>query len=154
LEKFSIQIENIDSKAILENWLWLIGLNMKPYLISSMGDMFLTDSKGKVFWLNTGEGVLDIVSNSIEEFQAKLSDSIHLNTWFMVDFVESLMSSGLILSLGKIYSFKKLPILGGDYLPNNIVVMDIEEHFKITGYIHRQIKDLPEGTQIKFRIVD
>jgi hypothetical protein len=72
----------------------------------------------------------------------------------MVDFVESLMSSGLILSLGKIYSFKKLPILGGDYLPNNIVVMDIEEHFKITGYIHRQIKDLPEGTQIKFRIVD
>jgi len=55
---------------------------------------------------------------------------------------------------GQLYSYKILPIIGGDYSVDNFEPMDIEVHFSFTGQIHKQIKDLPSGTKVEFKIVD
>jgi hypothetical protein len=47
-----------------------------------------------------------------------------------------------------------MPILGGEYTVDNIKPVDIKIHFELTGIIGEQIKDLPNGTMIKLKIID
>ena len=37
----------------------------------------------------------------------------------------------------------------GEYEPENFELTDIEVHFELSGQIHKQIKDLPDGTNVK-----
>jgi hypothetical protein len=107
----------------------------------------------KVYWLDIGGGKLTQVANDIQEFEEKLKDMNQVNEWFMIDLTTELKLSGKELKEGQVYSYKKLPILGGEYSIDNFEPMDIEVHFCFAGQIHEQIKDLPDGTridQIKF----
>ena len=57
------------------------------------------------------------------------------------------------LGLGQCYSYKLPPILNGPIEPSNIEPADLPVHFSLLGQIHRQVKDLPEGTPIhEFKI--
>jgi hypothetical protein len=123
-------------------------------MISSIGDMFLKDDYNKVYWLNVGDGTIQKVANDIEEFKNMLEDDDQVNEWFMINLVADIKQSGKELIPEKLYSYTKLPILGGQYTPDNFQLTDIKEHFSLTGEIHKQIKDLPNGTPIVFKIVD
>ena len=89
------------------------------------------------------------VSDSKEEFQEKLKDDNKVNEWFLVRLVEKIKENGLALTENHLYGYKKLPILGGEYKPENFELTDIEVHFELSGQIHKQIKDLPDGTKVK-----
>jgi hypothetical protein len=58
------------------------------------------------------------------------------------------------LGKNEVYSFKKLPIIGGEYSVDNIEPTDISVHFTLTGMIHEQIKDLPDGTEVQIKPID
>lgn len=64
------------------------------------------------------------------------------------------MTSGQKLEQEQIYSFKQMPALGGAYVVDNIKPTDIYLHFSITGQIGGQIKDIPDGTQINFKLTE
>jgi hypothetical protein len=71
----------------------------------------------------------------------------------MIDLTTALRLFGKELNDGQLYSYKKLPIIGGDYTVDNFEPTDIEVHFCFAGQIFRQIKDLLDGTiidKIKF----
>jgi hypothetical protein len=110
--------------------------------------MFLRDDKNNIFWLNVGEGKLNLVANGNKEFEGKLKDIDQVNEWFMIDLIEELKNSGQDLTDRQVYSYKKLPVLGGDYSADNFEATDIEVHFCFAGQIHEQVKDLPPGTKI------
>jgi len=57
----SIDFSHIDNKRLLDDWEWLIGTEMTPILISSIGDMLLEDFSGSIYWLNIGDGNLENV---------------------------------------------------------------------------------------------
>jgi hypothetical protein len=44
------------------------------YLVSSIGDMYLRDGIDKVYWLNSGDGTITQVAESIDDFKTKLQD--------------------------------------------------------------------------------
>ena len=92
---------------------------------------------------------MSLLANGNEEFEGRLKDIDQVNEWFMIDLIEELKNSGQELSERQIYSYKKLPVLGGDYSVDNFVVTDIEVHFCFAGQIHEQVKDLPPGTKIE-----
>jgi len=67
----------------------------------------------------------------------------------MIDLTTQLRLSGKRLKDGQLFSYKKLPIIGGDYSVDNFEPSDMEVHFSFAGQIHNQIKDLPDGMKIK-----
>jgi hypothetical protein len=150
----SIDLSNIDRSKLIVDWIWLIGNDKEPIMVSSIGDMFLKDKNGKIYWLNVGEGLLDSVSENIDEFNLKLKDDSQVDEWFMIGLVQQIKESGLELENGKLYGYKKLPVIGGDYEPENFELTDLEVHFSLTGQIHKQIKDLPDGTKVNFKVID
>ncbi len=43
---------------------------------------------------------------------------------------------------------------GGEYEPENFELTDIEVYFELSGKIHKQINDLPEGTKRKIATIE
>ncbi len=154
LDDLTVKFNNDTSDKLTENWTWLIGTDKKVFLVSIVGDMFLTDSNERIFWLDVGSGELKLVADSIKDFQEKLKDVEQVNEWFMIDLATELRHSKNKLTDGQLYSYYKLPIMGGNYTVDNFAPLSIEEHFRFLGDIHKQIKDLPDGTTVEMKIVD
>ena len=146
-----VNFNHIDQNRLTESWDWLIGTDKKPILMSSIGDLFLEDKNGICYWLNVGEGILEKVANDTKEFKTKLEDNEQVDEWFLIGLVAKLKESGLELTDKHLYGYKKLPVLGGEYEPENFELTDIEVHFELSGQIQKQIKDLPDGTKVNIK---
>ena len=149
----TVSFEHLDRAKLIEDWQWLVGSAL-PILITSVGDAFLQTESGEVFWLITGSAEFEKVADSYEEFEGNLQDNELIKEWFLVPVVAQLKEQGAILEQGKLYGFKQLPVLGGKYEPDNFELTDIEVHFAMSGQMNLQIKDLPDGTQVKFSVTE
>jgi hypothetical protein len=148
-DDLKVDFTNINLEKLIENWNWLIGNDKTPIIISSIGDLFFEDRNEKYYWLNVGEGIIEKVAEGKTEFIAKLNDNEIVSEWFLVELVAELKKRGLELTQNKLYGYKILPVLGGEYEPENFELTDIEVHFELSGQIHKQIKDLPDGENVK-----
>ena len=72
----------------------------------------------------------------------------------MIGLVKKLKEQGIELTDKNLYGYKKLPALGGEYEPDNFELTDIEVHFELSGQIHKQIKDLPDGTKVNIKTIE
>ncbi len=152
-DDLTVCFEHIDRTKLIEDWQWLVGSSL-PILITSVGDAFLQNESGEIYWLITGSAEFEKVANSYEEFQAKLNDNELINEWFLVPVVAQLKEQGVQLEQGKLYGFKQLPVLGGKYEPENFELTDIEVHFAMSGQMNLKIKDLPDGSRVNFEVTE
>ncbi|MFT4928362.1 MAG: hypothetical protein ACI8WB_004481 [Phenylobacterium sp.] len=147
LNDLTVNFTHLNRAYLLSEWHWLIGVEKMPILLSASGDAFLQDSNdGSIMVLDTCNGKLTEIAGSFDQFSSLLTNKDFLMEYLAVQLVEDLMKAGTKLSEGKIYSFKKLPVLGGELSPENIDTVDIEVHFSMTGQIHQQVQNLPDGT--------
>ena len=72
----------------------------------------------------------------------------------MIPVVEKLVASGRVLSPRQCYSYRILPVLGGSYKAEDRVLLPIREHLGAWGSLHRQIADLPDGSQVQIEVTD
>lgn len=151
LDELIVEFNDIPAGNLTTDWIWLIGKGKRPIMISAIGDMFLQDDNEKIYWLDVGSGELKLVAEGIHDFEEKLKNIELVNRWFMIDLITELRSSNKNLNDGQLYSYKKLPVIGGDYSIDNFEPADIEVHFSFAGQIHRQIRDLPNGTKVRIK---
>ena len=133
---------------LLSEWRWLLGDAYQIVLISSLGDLFLSDGAGHIHWLDAGAGRLTKIASSLDEFQQFRQQPANVAEWFVPQLVGDIIQRGVRLSSGQCFSYKVPPVVGGQMEPNNFEATDLSVHFSILGQINRQAKDLPEGTPI------
>jgi hypothetical protein len=146
-------ISKIDTTDICSDWQWLLDNQNQVVLVSAIGDMFLIGNDKSVYWLDTGMAELNYVAENLEQFQNLLTDNETTDNWFLSDLVNRLISEGKILEENEVYSFKTLPILGGDFSTENFDTTDMSVHFSISGQIHKQLWDAQDGTKVNNVIV-
>jgi len=151
-EDITIKLEEEAILSLLCNWNWLVPNNLKPILVSRIGDMWLIDENGNVFWLNVGVGCLDKVADSETEFMVKLNDDQIANEWFMFELIQELKNTGMKPEGNELFGYILLPIIGGKYIANNFELTTIEKHFSQSGHIHKQLRDLPDGTVVNIEL--
>ena len=137
---------------LLEFWRWLIPDTFRPLFATAIGDLFVVDPDGSIWWLNVGIGDFGTVATSETEFERLVTDPDNASVWFGEGLVDDLRSTGAVLGPGECYTFVQLPVLGGEYETANFRVCDVINHFRVWGPIHEQIHDLPDGTQIEFQV--
>jgi hypothetical protein len=147
--ELTVDFQKHGADDLLQDWRWLLGDSMRLLLVSAIGDMFLADTAGQVFWLEAGVGQLQKITGSIDQFQQLRQQRENVDQWFIPQLVIDMINSGVRLAPGQCCSYKKPPILGGEIELSNFEPMDLSVHFSILGQIHRQVKDLPPGTKIK-----
>ena len=143
----------------LEDWRWLVGRAARPLLLTAMGDVFLIKPGGilrrqSVYLLETGTGRCERVAASYEELRELFSTSDSSTAWLLPELVASLRACGQALGEGECYSPRRLPALGGTFEAANFAAVNWRVHLAITGQIHDSLKDVPDGTQVKFEVVD
>jgi hypothetical protein len=149
LKELTVNFSHLDRSSLLTDWQWLIEEHRLPILITAMGNAFVQDTRdGAVSVLDPGEGKMREVAASVEAFQGLLSDREFVFSEFMVDDFISLQKAGKLLAQGQVFGYIKPPVLGGGFDVANLESTDIEIHFSLSGQIHRQVKDLPDGSPI------
>jgi hypothetical protein len=147
-------ISRINETDLLSAWQWRVDKQMKIIMISNLGDLFLQDEEGSIFWLITDGGELNKIASNYSEFEKMLSNEELIDNWLLPLLVEKLLKAGMTLEPNEVYSPLKMAILGGTYEPSNFKPTDMSVHFQFSGSICEQIKDLPDGTKVNIKIVD
>jgi hypothetical protein len=117
-------------------------------LVTLAGNLFVQDElTGGIGFLDVGAAKLSPIAASMEEFQSFLSDREFVLRAFEVRLVAELLKSGRP-SPGRLFGFKRLPRLGGNYHPSNFEETDLQVHFSLCGQLQQQLASLPPGTPI------
>ncbi len=138
-----------EGSAILDDWDWLLQQQYELWLVTKFGDAFLKKrDEGSIHWLDTVDGSVAFVAADEAAFEKECGVAENFDKWFMPEVVKGQELLGMTPGKDQCLSFVHPPVLGGQLDPDNIEVCDIAVHFSIMGQIHRQVKDLPEGTKI------
>jgi hypothetical protein len=134
-------------ESLLSSWRWLMGDGKLPVLLTVMGDAFVQDTlDGSVHLISVGPGTIERVADSFEEFREVLSDRTFIMEHLVPSLVADLRASGRSLAPGELYGFKVPPILGGEYVLENLEPTDIAVHFELKGQIYEKARHVPTGT--------
>ena len=147
LNDLIVRCGELEPESLLSSWRWLIGDGKTPVLVTVMGDACVLDTEdGSVHLLSVGPGTIETAAESFDEFREFLADPDFLMEHFVPGLVADLRARGLVLERGKVYGFKMPPILGGEYVLENLEPTDIAVHFELTGQIYEQARQVPAGT--------
>ena len=152
LQELIKNITKIDSTDITSAWHWLIAGYKNVLMVTKFGDMFLVDANDEISLLDTGAGTLTKVASSPFEFEELLKDHEKIARWFLTDLYLELQEQKIFLRENEVYSFQKLPLLGGQYCIDNIKPTDISVHFAINGQICERLKNIPDGNKIQLKV--
>jgi hypothetical protein len=145
-------ITKIDFEDILSEWQWRIADMRAVIMVTVWGDVFFEGNDDCIYWLQTDDGSLAKVAERNEQFQSLLTEERNIDNWFLPSLLEQLYNSGKILKEDEVFSFLKMPVLGGEYTIENIAPCSMSVHFAFTGQICEQIKELPDGTKVNISL--
>jgi hypothetical protein len=91
------------------------------------------------------------VADNLQQYEQYLTDENKVDNWFLPLLVEQLLNAGKTLRENEVYSFKKLPVIGGEFSVDNIEPTDMSVHFAFSGQISEQIRNLPDGTKVTIK---
>ena len=149
LNDLTVSFSHLPRETLLEDWVWPIGTERFPILITALGDAFVQDAvDGSVHLLSAGAGTCSRVTDDVATFRERLLDRAFVLDNFVPGIVADLRNSGRPLAQGQLYSYRVPPALGGEYSADNLEPTDISVHFSILGQINQRARKLPEVTEI------
>lgn len=154
LEDYLTKQSGHDWGELLTEWHWRLPADFTLWLVNRYGDLFLVLEDDSVHMLDTSGGTLECVADCRDVFSTKIDQGDNANQWLMIPLVDDCVGAGLVPGPGQCYSFKQSLVLGGEYSISNTEVCDLSIHYSIHGQIHRQIKDVPDGTNVNIRVDD
>jgi len=153
MNDLTISPDGIEMTPLLNDWEWLMCEPMKPILLTALGDVFAQGDSRAVYFLDANSGAIEKIAPNGDEFQNKLRDVRFVTEKLLPARILELRKAGITLKPGEVYSYSHPLALGGEDTNENVAPTHVSVHLSLYGQIHRQIKDLPEGTSISdFRL--
>lgn len=115
------------------------------------GNQFAFLKDGSVVFLNIETTEVMETFQNFKHFLSAISDDIDYYSGFSI--AEKWEKSHVKIQLEQRVSPIKPFIIGGGYEVKNLHLLNKEKLFDYTSFIARQIKDLPDGTDITLKIV-
>jgi hypothetical protein len=154
LTDYLLDTEGANWGDLLASWAWLVPPQFTIWLTNRFGDLFMVLDDDSVSMLDVGSGSLQRLADNRDHFSDLIDQDDNANNWLMIPLVDKLVEGGIQIGPGECYSYVQLPVLGGDYTVQNTRVVSLAQHYKAFGPIHQQIKDLPDGTRVTFRVTN
>ena len=146
---YLIEQSGKDWSDLLADWSGMLPSSFTVWLVNRFGDVFVVFEDGSIHMLDVGIGAIKRVADDRDHFATLLDTGDNANNWFMIPLVDKCVAAGLYVGHDQCYGYKIPPILGAAYTVENTFPIDLSEHFSFLADIHRQIKNLPDGTKVK-----
>ena len=139
---------------IIASWGWV---GVKPTEIvaeNEFGNLILKDAEDK-FWRLCPEDVYcEVVAESIDDYNKLINDDEFLHDWNMTVMVNEATEILGTLKEGYKYCMVIPGVLNGEYNGTNFKTAPLVEIIRLSGDLGKQIKDLPDGAEIKLKVID
>jgi hypothetical protein len=153
MNDLTISPNGVEMNQLLHEWEWLMCEPMRPILLTALGDVFAQGNSRAVYFLDANIGTIEQIAANGDEFQNRLRDVRFVTEKLLPARILELRKAGITLKPGEVYSHSHPMVLGGEDTDENVAPTHVSVHLSLYGQIHRQIKDLPEGTSIsEFRL--
>ena len=121
---------------------------------------FAEDALGNQFCLHEDEvlsfdaetGQTDLIGSSIEDWSSRMLFDYEFLTGFPL-LHEWQVTHGRVPAGSRLLPVVPF-VLGGEYSVSNLQVVDAVSGMRSRGDLARQLRDLPDGAQIEFKIID
>ena len=148
LERYILPAARSDWTGLLTDWQPLIPPQSSPWLLTKFGEVFFHQPDGNIGMLQVSGFQYQVVAKDKTDFQEWLGDPDKMSEWFLAPLVDQLEASGRTLGSDQCFSFVTPLGLQGRLTADNVMIIPIREHFGCWGEVFRQIKDLPDGSQV------
>ncbi len=143
IQDLTIPSEHLNAQELLKNWVWLFEPHLEIVMLTKLGDAFLIEpSSGEIFFLDTLDGELESIADSVADFRELLNDREFVIDYFSLELLAPLMH--LSMPENTVYSFKEPPVLGGEVSSDNLELFDITTHFDDMGRLWCEIDQLAQ----------
>ena len=139
--------------AVNEAWGWTGITASRIWAQSPMGHLLVSGPDEQFFYIDP-DGMAVLPLGTKEEAQAHLDGQEANELWWGGDLVEKARAILGEPPEGSVINLKPEKLIEGDYSPENMWTWPLIELVHFTGSVAEQIKDLPDGSQIKLEIVD
>ncbi len=134
-------------RQALESWSWLPLAGKVPVLATAFGDVVLQDADGYWF-LDSAGGKLEKIASNRDQLKAALSSPEGQDQYLLAGLARAAEAQGLTLSELEVFDFTQPPVLGGQFVVENLLPKDFVVSLNISGQIHNRVRNLPPGTRI------
>lgn len=121
---------------------------------NDFGNLIVRDADGKYWRLCPEDCSCEVIDVDRQGFDTLSSDQEFLHDWYMRELVSLAHERLGPLPEGRKYCLKIPGIFGGAYGGENLAAISLMELVRFSGDIAKQIHDLPDGAQIKLKVVD
>lgn len=141
-------------EEVKEHWGWT-GINPTEVVAENeFGNLILKDAEDN-FWRLCPEDVYcEVIASSIDDYNKLINDQEFLIDWNMIVMVDEAKKMLGELKEGYKYYMVIPGVLNGEYSGNNIKTAPFKEVIGLSGDLGKQIKDLPDGAEIKLKVID
>jgi hypothetical protein len=151
-ERYVLLVARPDWAELLADWQPLLSPQLSPWLLTKFGEVFFCEPSGKIGMLQVSGFQYRVVAKDKTDFQEWLVDPDKMSEWFLAPLVDRLEAAGRHLQPEQCYSFITPLALGGALTIENVTTIAVREHFQCWGEVFRQIKDVPDGGEVVFKI--
>lgn len=140
-------------KEIKHAWGW-IGIDpIEVVTENDFANLILKDSNDQFWRLCPEDLYCEVVAKSIEEYNELIQNQEFVDDWFMDSMVaEAKKTLGDLKANCKYYMV--IPgVMDGEYGGSNVKMASFIEIIKVSGDAAKQIKDLPDGAEIKLKSI-
>jgi len=147
-------MENDILDAIKSAWGWIGIRPQKLCWTNKFGNLVIKDQAGCYWLLRPEEFLCEIIAWTEEEMAELWKNEDFILDWEMTALVEIAEEHFGTNESYRCFYFVISPVLGGKYDLQNIRAVPLLELITSSGDIAEQIKDLPDGAQVKLVVTD
>jgi hypothetical protein len=137
---------------INQSWGW-VGISAAEVVgENDFGNLMVRDKDGKYWRLCPEDVYCEVVAATRSELDALSHNQEFLHDWYMKALVDEAEQKLGKLPEGRKYCLKVPGVLGGTYGGDNLGTVPLVELIRFSGDLGRQIRDLPDGAQVKFTV--
>jgi hypothetical protein len=122
--------------------------------VNKFGNVIFTDQRGQYWRICPEELECKVIAESADAYRRLEQDPEFRLDWEMARLVEAAEAKYGSQPVHQCFCLKIPGALGGPYEIGNIGTLRIGELIRFSGDVAEQIKDLPSGSKVEFKIVD
>lgn len=147
--KYWFETDHLDAERLLTTWRWLCRETVVLVARNGFGDLFLRHSDGQILMLDVGSGELKGIASSEAQFRQRAESIEMQDEWFARSVLEGWAARGLEPNDSQCIAFSVPVVFAEGGGADTAYVSDIYDYVGMSGDLHRQISELPNGAKVR-----
>lgn len=139
-------------EAVRTAWAWC-GIDAVEVVgENDFGNLIVRDAVGSYWRLCPEDLYCKVIAEDRQTLDVLLKDQQFLHDWYMSGLVDQGLQRLGVLPEGRKYCLKIPGVMGGEYGGDNLATIGLQELVLVSGDIAQQIKDIPDGAQVRLKV--